>query len=170
MRLKNRNLSKNLQKAEYNFNLFRYKYKYKVMASIYFLLCTIPLTWVIALILWLRYFQKHKSDWLSWFSLIVMFFPALFYILSAYMDKIAKAGDQKYNTTVTNLIFRLRISICRCCWVAQLIVCFTLKYIGIEYYFEISVGCMNIFQSLLIWTCWDILNTKQTKELQWVSD
>lgn len=130
------------------------------MNPILFLLYTIPITWGIALFLWVRYFQKHKSHWLSWSSLLIMFFPALFYFLCAYIDKVDNENVRDSN--INKLIFKLRIRICTSCWISYLIVCFTLKYMGIPDYLELSVGCMNVFQSLLVLICWDMIGDKFT--------
>ncbi|WP_373724814.1 hypothetical protein, partial [Bacteroides heparinolyticus] len=52
--------------------------------------------------------------------------------------------------------FRLRIWICVCSYIAGLIFCFLLKYIGVELYWKLAVSCVNIFLFLLILTCWDL--------------
>ncbi|MCR6507232.1 hypothetical protein M1B78_03340 [Bacteroides sp. KH569_7] len=128
------------------------------MTSVLFLLYTIPITWGVAILLWVRYFQRHKLHWLSWVSLLLVPFPALFYFLCAYVDKIDKYKAR--DTDIGKLTFKLRIGICACCWIGELVICFTLKYMGFPDYLEIAVGGMNVFQSLLILVCWDMIEDK----------
>lgn len=134
-----------------------------MMTSVLFLLYTIPVTWGVAMFLWVRYFQKHKLQWLSWVSLLLVPFPALFYFLCAYADKIDKCKVR--NSSIGKLIFKLRIGICACCWGGEFVICFALKYMGFSDYLEIAVGCMNVFQSLLILVCWDIIGDKHSAVL-----
>lgn len=52
--------------------------------------------------------------------------------------------------------FRLRIWICVCSYIAGLIICFLLKYTGVEQYWKSAVSCVYIFLFMLVSACWDL--------------
>ncbi|WP_315087246.1 hypothetical protein [Bacteroides heparinolyticus] len=109
-----------------------------------------------AFVLLVQRFPKDKKQWLSWVSLLLLLFlPVLFFPLSAYADKreAIRMGDY---TLEARQEFRLRIWICVCSYMAELVIGFLLKYIGVEFYGELAVSCVNIFLFLLILTCWDL--------------
>lgn len=122
----------------------------------FILLCTCLPLWTLAFVLLVQRFPKDKKQWLSWVSLLLLLFlPVLFFPLSAYADKreAIRMGDY---TLEARQEFRLRIWICVCSYIAELIISFLLKYIGVEFYGELAVSCVNIFLFLLILTCWDL--------------
>lgn len=112
--------------------------------------------WTLAFVLLVQRFPKDKKQWLSWVSLLLLLFlPVLFFPLSAYADKreAIRMGDY---TLEARQEFRLRIWICVCSYMAELVIGFLLKYIGVEFYGELAVSCVNILLFLLILTCWDL--------------
>ncbi|MGP1537209.1 hypothetical protein [Bacteroides heparinolyticus] len=122
----------------------------------FILLCTCLPLWTLAFVLLVQRFPKDKKQWLSWVSLLLLLFlPVLFFPLSAYADKreAIRMGDY---TLEARQEFRLRIWICVCSYMAELVIGFLLKYIGVEFYGELAVSCVNIFLFLLILTCWDL--------------
>lgn len=122
----------------------------------FILLCTCLPLWTLAFVLLVQRFPKDKKQWLSWVSLLLLLFlPVLFFPLSAYADKreAIRMGDY---TLEARQEFRLRIWICACSYMAELIIGFLLKYIGVELYGELAVSCVNILLFLLILTCWDL--------------
>lgn len=122
----------------------------------FILLCTCLPLWTLAFVLLVQRFPKDKKLWLSWVSLLLLLFlPVLFFPLSAYADKreAIRMGDY---TLEARQEFRLRIWICVCSYMAELVIGFLLKYIGVEFYGELAVSCVNIFLFLLILTCWDL--------------
>lgn len=122
----------------------------------FILLCTCLPLWTLAFVLLVQRFPKDKKQWLSWVSLLLLLFlPVLFFPLSAYADKreAIRMGDY---TLEARQEFRLRIWICVCSYMAELVIGFLLKYIGVELYGELAVSCVNIFLFLLILTCWDL--------------
>lgn len=122
----------------------------------FILLCTCLPLWTLAFVLLVQRFLKDKKQWLSWISLLLLLFlPVLFFPLSAYADKREAMRMGNY-TLEARQEFRLRIWICACSYMAELIIGFLLKYIGVEFYGELAVSCVNIFLFLLILTCWDL--------------
>ncbi|TCO89475.1 hypothetical protein EV202_12010 [Bacteroides heparinolyticus] len=119
------------------------------------LLCTCLPLWALALLLFAQRFPKNTKQWFSWASVLFLLIPVLFFPLSAYADKREAMRMGNY-TLEARQEFRLRLWICACSYMAELIIGFLLKYIGVELYGELAVSCGNIFLFLLILTCWDL--------------
>ena len=125
------------------------------MTSFMFLCTCLPL-WVLAFILWAQRFPKNQKGCFSWVALLLfLIVPIFFFPLSAYADKKEAIRMGGY-TLEARQEFRLRIWICVCSYIAGLIFCFLMKYIGVELYWKLAVSCVNIFLFLLILTCWDL--------------
>lgn len=124
------------------------------MTSFIFLSTCLPL-WVLAFILWAQRFPKNRKGWFSWVALLLLIVPALFFPLSACADKKEVIRTGGY-TLEARQEFRLRIWICVCSYIAGLIICFLLKYIGVELYWKLAVSCVYIFLFMLVSACWDL--------------
>lgn len=124
------------------------------MEPIILLYTCLPL-WALAVVMYARRFREYKNNWLSWIALLFIFVPILFFPLCAYNEKVI-AKENGLDRMILKQEFRLRIWICLSCYISELFLGFLLKHIGIDYYAELAVSCMNISQFILIISCWNL--------------
>ena len=131
------------------------------MTPIILLYTCFPL-WGLAFLMWTQRFPKQGKPWLMWIAVFLCcLVPIFFFPLCAYADKIEAKREGVY-TPVAMREFRLRMWICICSYIAELVIGFALKYMGFELYGELAVSCVNVFLFLLIITCWDLFrNVRQ---------
>lgn len=126
-----------------------------IMNEITVLLISCIPAWILALYMWTRHFWKGTSNRLSWLSVFFLWLPPVFFILCAFSEK---ESEKRKNIATYQTAFRLRLSICLCCWAGELVTSYLLKFAGVEWYAEIATASMNIILSLLIVTSWNMLN------------
>lgn len=99
--------------------------------------------------------ERHEQPFVMALGIFPVVASRLFYSMRLFSEK---GSEKRKNIATYQTAFRLRLSICLCCWLGELVTSYLLKFAGVEWYAEIATASMNIILSLLIVTSWNLLN------------
>lgn len=126
------------------------------MTPVTFLLFSCLPLWVLAVWMWMKYYSTTGKSRLLWLaSFLCIFLPQLFFPLCAYIEKVKSEENSGYSLLMQR-VYRLRMSICACCFLSYFILSVSFKCMCFQWYGEIAVSCVNVFFFLLVFSCWNL--------------